>query len=717
MTNVRAQTEDVDPDTPGSADPGSASGRRLAAALQAASEVVLDGDLVVVVIGVTANGPELTWANAAFERVSGYTVAAAQARDGNILSPGYRSVVLAQLAEHAIDRESFTMTFPMMRPDGQEVAVPVTVTPHFDAQDSLDFFVAVQLGALEPVATPAPDLGYHSRHALETVARVSDILSQVGDDQVLDAIVRLLTRHLYPWCGFFADDGVLKSIGGLAGLGFDRSAAKRPRGRSAADPEDPVGRLFGATSMRRVRLAVDAVDVPGSPSAQLVDHVRAQTGQTLPEGSELLVLPLLGRGRTLGLMAVLVRSGDEDVEASETVLELVARRVGLAMDHSQLYQAEHRVAEALQRAMLPEQDQIEGLDVWTYYAPNAEHAQVGGDWYDVVHLDQRTVGTVVGDVVGHDVEAAAAMGQLRSVVRAFATELVDPGTVLTKVDRILENMRMRRPASLVYASLTPCDEDAGTWSLAYSRAGHLPGLWISDGEVRELDGAPGRLMGFGTDERQTATVQVKPGDAVMFYTDGLVERRSRTIQVGVGLVREILADVAATSSSATTAADVGEALLSRLSEPPEDDIAVVIIRFPDQVALDSADARREAHWRLATDVESVRMARRLTVSTCEVWGLTNTMAAELVVAELITNAVVYGRGSVGLTLKDTGDGLRIEVQDDNPVPPTPLEVHPARVGGYGMHIVTRLADWGWRPSGVGKVVWARVRPEIPQDLI
>jgi hypothetical protein len=78
---------------------------------------------------------------------------------------------------------------------------------------------------------------------------------------------------------------------------------------------------------------------------------------------------------------------------------------------------------------------------------------------------------------------------------------------------------------------------------------------------------------------------------------------------------------------------------------------------------------------------------------------------------------VYGRGPVGLTLKDAGDGLRIEVQDNNPVPPTPLEVHPARVGGYGMHIVTRLADWGWRPSGVGKVVWARVRPEIPQDLV
>ncbi|WP_163544038.1 SpoIIE family protein phosphatase [Occultella kanbiaonis] len=684
-------------------------------AVAAAAEVLLNGDVGVAVLTVTSVGPAFTWGNAAFERATGYSLAQARAQYGRILSPGYQPVVRALFAEHAIDGQPFSMTLPLVRRDGNEISVPVTITPMRDENGTLARFVAVQRGGLEPVATPPPDLGYHSRNALETVARVSDILAEVNDEQALDAIVRLLTRHLYTWCGFFVDDGVLKPIGGLTTVG--RSAKQRRRGRTAADPEDPVGRLFAATSMRGARIAMDAVEIPGSASAQLVDQVRTQLGASLVPGGELLVLPLVVRGRALGLMAVLLGGRDDDAEGSEAVLELVARRVGQAMDHRQLYEAEHRVAEALQRAMLPEQDQIEGLDVWTYYAPNAEHAQVGGDWYDVVHLDERTVGTVVGDVVGHDVEAAAAMGQLRSVVRAFATELVDPGKVLTKVDQILENMRIRRPASLVYASLTPSDEEEGTWSLAYSRAGHLPGLWISDGEVRELDGAPGRLMGFGTEQRQTATVQVKPGDAVMFYTDGLVERRSRTIQEGVGLVREILADVVAASSSATTAADVGEALLSRLSEPPEDDIAVVILRFPEPAGQDGADVPREAYWRLAADVDSVRMARRLTVSTCEVWGLANTMAAELVVAELITNAVVYGWGSVGLTLKDAGDGLRIEVQDNNPVPPTPLEVHPARVGGYGMHIVTRLADWGWRPSGVGKVVWARVRPEIPQDLV
>src|SRR5690606_37211266 len=106
-----------------------------------------------------------------------------------------------------------------------------------------------------------------------------------------------------------------------------------------------------------------------------------------------------------------------------------AHRVGVALDVMRLYAREHRLAETLQRAMLPEQAEIPDLDVWTYYAPSAEHAQVGGDWYDVLQIDDGLVGIVVGDVVGHDIEAAAVMGQLRSVVRSYAFERGSPGSV------------------------------------------------------------------------------------------------------------------------------------------------------------------------------------------------------------------------------------------------------------------------------------------------
>ncbi|WP_434081572.1 PP2C family protein-serine/threonine phosphatase [Sanguibacter sp. Z1732] len=141
-------------------------------------------------------------------------------------------------------------------------------------------------------------------------------------------------------------------------------------------------------------------------------------------------------------------------------------------------------------------------------------------------LPDDAVVLVIGDVAGHDIEAAAAMGQLRSVVRAFAADLHDPGEVLSRVDRIVDSMRIGRVASLTYSILTPID-GGGDWELRYSRAGHLPGLLISDGEVRQLDGAGGRLVGFGATTRQSATERLRPGDVLVLYTDGLVERRDR----------------------------------------------------------------------------------------------------------------------------------------------------------------------------------------------
>src|SRR5690606_38878592 len=127
---------------------------------------------------------------------------------------------------------------------------------------------------------------------------------------------------------------------------------------------------------------------------------------------------------------------------------------------------EHRLAETLQRAMLPEQADVRDLDVWTYYAPSSGHAQVGGDWYDVLQVTPEHVVLVVGDVVGHDVEAAAAVGQLRSVVRSYAYESADPSAVLGRVDQLVSGMRVPRSASLVLVVL---ERDGEGWRARYSR--------------------------------------------------------------------------------------------------------------------------------------------------------------------------------------------------------------------------------------------------------
>ena len=672
-----------------------------------AAEALLAGELAVVVVDALRGGLLISWVNSAFARITGYTLTAARRRGKRLISPEYAGgEVLGQLSDRVRVGAPFSMTLPIVRADGHEIAVPVTITPMLDPDGSLRRVVVVQREGVEPFAVPPVDLEYHSRHALEIVARVSDLIAEVEDSEVLEAIAKLLTRRLFAWCGFMVDHGVLSLIESINLHPSDRTH-RASRGRTTSDEEDPVSLLITGHVMRRVPVDLGAAHVPGSLSAQVVDLVRPQLALHPRALQEVIVLPLLGRNRTLGLMAALPH--DQTMEAGGepgTVLELVARRVGLALDNAQLYRSEHVMAETLQRAMLPEQDQIDGLDVWTYYAPNSEHAQVGGDWYDVVHLNEDVVATVIGDVVGHDVEAAATMGQLRSVVRAFAAELVDPGTVLSRVDRITAGMRFPRPASLVYATLTRVVDPKGSWTLRYSRAGHLPALLVRAGEVTDLDGAGGRLIGFGGQERETASADVCPGDVLVFYTDGLVERRDRPVQDGVAALRKICA-----AASAPDAAGIGEELLMRLADAPEDDIAIVVIRVPFPKGHPAANVAgpRRRRWRLSLDTASIGTARRATARACEAWGYPRTSETELVVSELVANAVMHGRGSILLTLMDTGDGLRIEVEDGNPVPPTPLEVHPARVGGYGMHIVARLADWGWRPSGAGKVVWARPR--------
>jgi hypothetical protein len=138
---------------------------------------------------------------------------------------------------------------------------------------------------------------------------------------------------------------------------------------------------------------------------------------------------------------------------------------------------------------------------------------------------------------------------------------------------------------------------------------------------------------------------------------------------------------------------------------------VVVVRVPDPSdGVGDAEGPRRRRWSLPSEPASIGRARHAVLRTCEAWGLGDAANAELVVSELVANAVLHGYGHVSLQLDETGDGLRIEVEDANPAPPVATDGHPGRVGGFGMQIVERLADWGWRPSPSGKVVWARVRP-------
>ncbi|WP_263119555.1 SpoIIE family protein phosphatase [Cellulomonas fimi] len=700
-----------------SAERADASGR-LDALLDGASHLT---GLPVLVVSATAPGRPVVFVNAAFTEMTGLGL-------DDLVDPVDRlrrttgdaalSAVRGALAEGR--PSSVLMRLP--RADGGTLWARSVLTPVRDDEDAITHWIVVMVDVSAEVERDAVlsaevEGARRESAALGLVARVSDLIMDLEDPGGLRDIADLLGASVVRWAAFYLDDGGLAHADGVAP---ELPAGRRPvaPGPTSGHPRrfsnagcDPVQRLLDEPLEPVVLDLADAA--PGTASGWLAADLRLRMAGTAAEGSEqVLVLPVPGRHRVLGVMVVVLRpvEGAADPE-TRTVLTLTARRVGLAVENVRLYAREHRVAETLQRAMLPEQAEVDGLDVWSYYAPNVVYAQVGGDWYDVAQIDPDVVGIVIGDVVGHDVEAAAAMGQLRSVVRAYAFEVTEPGLVLERVDTLVAGMRIPRSAGLVLTTLTRRrDEGSGcpSWRLAYSRAGHLPALLVRSGAVTTLDGAGGPLVGFGNGPRKTAEIDLEPGDVLIFYTDGLIERRARPLRDGLSALQQVAA-----GATAVDAAGIGEELLARLADGPEDDVAVVVVRIPDLAdGVGVAGNVRSRRWQLPGEPASIARARHAVVRTCAAWELGDPANAELVVSELVANAVLHGWGRVTLRLHDTGDGLRIEVEDSNPVPPVATEGHPGRIGGFGMRIVERLADWGWRPSRAGKVVWARVRPDV-----
>lgn len=582
-----------------------------------------------------------------------------------------------------------------------------------------------------------------ARNTLDLVSLVSDLLTDLDYPYVLREVAQHLQHGVVGWAGFYLNDNGLAYSEGInvaatssgpnrlarhAAAGVDALGDSRTPGDSTTHTEaflpfvDPLQDILDGLVVGPIAFAL-RTDYPAATAAwALAAELRTRMGLSHADPERrcpvVVVHPVPGRRRVLGLLVTIPNEQVVDVIAdvdatAMMLLHVVARRVGMAIDNVRLYAREHQLAETLQRAMLPEQVDIAGLDVWTYYAPTSDHAQVGGDWYDVLQIDDEVAGLVIGDVVGHDIEAAATMGQLRSVVRSYAFELTTPGPVLERVDQLVVGMRIPRSASLVYGTLRRVASDApgatevpGRWRLEYSRAGHLPPLLVRAGTVSQLSGAGGALIGFGSRARATAAEILEPGDALIFYTDGLIERRDRALRAGLAALID-----AAERTTATDAAGIGEELLSRLADAPEDDVAVVVVRVPDPVSDGAPPAMspRSRRWLLPSEPASIGRARHAVLRTCQAWELGDVANAELVVSELVANAVLHGWGHIALRFFDTGDGLRIEVEDSNPAPPVTTDGHANRLGGYGMQIVERLADWGWRPSGTGKLVWAKIR--------
>ena len=514
----------------------------------------------------------------------------------------------------------------------------MSISPVLDAEGRLVNFVGVQADVTERVLVQeqrerALLAEQRARAGLVLLDRVSDAVIELDATAAMERLATVLADTIAPWAAVVQLDRSVQ-VAAAAGAGLEELVgAGRRVGPPVAElvEDDPLRAVCeGARDEVVVDLGVPRrTGTVTSWFAEVVgDRVRGQ-----------LRRPAAGRARRGHRRAARRASGpvpeqapgfpSPEDEDHRKLVRVVARRTGLSLENARLYAREHSLAETLQRSMLPQQSGIPGLDVWTHYAPNVDHAQVGGDWYDVLPISDDVAGLVVGDVVGHDVEAAATMGQLRSVVRSYAYELEDPGSVLMRVDHLAAGMGIARMASLVLMTLRRRDD--GQWDLSWSSAGHLPALVgtprtdpatgaVTGYSVRRLDSAQGTLIGLREGARFSDTVRLRPGDVVVAYTDGLIERRSRPMAEGL----EVLVDVLQGATS-RLADGIGERLLDALGDSPEDDTAVVVLRVPLDVAdvpAPRAAAPRQRRWQLPSDPSSVGKARHATLRACAVWGVT-----------------------------------------------------------------------------------------------
>jgi serine phosphatase RsbU (regulator of sigma subunit) len=295
-----------------------------------------------------------------------------------------------------------------------------------------------------------------------------------------------------------------------------------------------------------------------------------------------MLLPLRARRQVLGVLSLFTdgsgRTFDEDDLAMAADL---GRRAALTVDNARLYSREHDVAEQLQRSLLPQLTPIPGLDHAARYLPGSTAAQVGGDWYDLFQLPDGAVGIAVGDVMGHDMTAAAAMGQLRSVLQSYAWQGSAPAVVLDRLDQLVQGLDMAQLATCLYGRLEPA-VDGAAHRLRLANAGHLPPVVRRpDGSVQLVDTSTSLLVGaaLGT-VRDEVELEVLPGSVVVLYTDGLVEHRGRPIDQGLAALAEALRTAPDTDADA-----VCEHLLSELAYGDlDDDVALLVVRVLEPAA-------------------------------------------------------------------------------------------------------------------------------------
>jgi serine phosphatase RsbU (regulator of sigma subunit)/anti-sigma regulatory factor (Ser/Thr protein kinase) len=410
----------------------------------------------------------------------------------------------------------------------------------------------------------------------------------------------------------------------------------------------------------------------------------------------MLIVPLKARDVVLGFMVLMRRPGREAFnDMDRTTGAELAARAGLVLDNARMYTYQENVAETLQDSMLPQvAPHMAGCDAATRYLPGASLGRVGGDWFDTIKLHGSRTAFVVGDVMGHGLNSAAMMGQLRTAVQTMAAMELPPAQLLRNLDDLARRLGEQYLATCLYAVYDPIRSE-----LHISNAGHIPPVLVraEDGRSELLELPTGAPIGVGGVPFETVRFAVEPGDRLVMCTDGLVEVRGEDIGVGLATLCEFAAHPAASMDDACDT--IIRALNTRGGR--KDDVALLMAR------LNGIAAEEVAEWRLSAEPREVGRARRLVRGQLAVWDLAELSGnVELMVSELVTNAVRHAHGGE-VTLRLTrSDILLCEVSDDDHVLPNLLSAGAEDEFGRGLRVVSRLArEWGSSRTEVGKAVW------------
>ncbi|QIY75235.1 SpoIIE family protein phosphatase [Streptomyces sp. RLB1-33] len=435
---------------------------------------------------------------------------------------------------------------------------------------------------------------------------------------------------------------------------------------------------------------------------------RAETvGQYLIHS--VMMVPLRARDLTLGMVHFLRHRTPESFGEDDLLLaEEIVARAAVSVDNARRYTRERRTALALQRSLLPERPPaLTAVDVAYRYLPAGSGADIGGDWLDVIQLSGARVALVVGDVVGHGIQASATMGRLRTAVRTLADVDLAPDELLTQLDDLVIRLdreegpeargRAEETSGEVGATCLYAVYDPASRRCTLARAGHPPpALVTADGTVRFLDLPAGPPLGLGGLPYESAEVELGEGSLLALYTDGLVEAADRDIGVGLELLRRAL------SSPADTLEETCDQVLRTvLSGRPADDIVLLLARTS------ALGAQRVRTWHLPRDPAAVAGARKVAGEQVAAWGLDETaFATELIVSELVTNAIRYGEAPIQLRLiRDST--LICEVSDGSSTAPHMRRARVFDEGGRGLLLVAQVAErWGSRQTPAGKTIWA-----------